>query len=170
MCIRDRLCSRNEANWIKPFLASSSLNPRLRRSSCLLYTSPRRRPESHGASVPQSSLRAAHTLRHSRDRDPLCACRHESHAGHAQETDRAAHDPALCRAPDYSGCGRSKCAKGASMLRRSASAHGVTRHSLGHRFWRKVSSPSPGRYRPGLPFSGVVFARISSFIARLASR
>ena len=32
------------------------------------------------------------------------------------------------------------------------------------RFWRKVSNLSPGRWRPGLPPRGVVFARISSFI------
>jgi integrase/recombinase XerD len=55
------------------------------------------------------------------------------------------------------------------MLRRSTSARAVTRHSFGHRFWRNVSSPSLGRYRPGLPLGGVVFARISSFIARFPS-
>ena len=36
-------------------------------------------------------------------------------------------------------------AKGPSMLRRSAFARGITRHSPGHKFWRKASSRSPGR-------------------------
>jgi len=51
----------------------------------------------------------------------------------------------LCRVPDYSGLRKFVRAKGPSMLRRSAPSRGIARHSLGHRFWRKASNPSPGR-------------------------